>query len=56
MGDGRCRAVNESVSGGRTARSLREVAAVFLKLGLIGFGGPAATIALMCSEVVTRRK
>ena len=35
---------------------LREVAAVFLKLGVIGFGGPAAHIALMREEVVTRRK
>jgi len=54
--DDRCRAVNESASDGRTARSLREVAEVFLKLGLIGFGGPAATIALMRDEVVARRK
>jgi chromate transporter len=35
---------------------LREVAAVFLKLGVIGFGGPAAHIALMEEEVVTRRR
>src|SRR2546430_2404565 len=41
-------------SGGGTR--LREVAAVFLKLGVIGFGGPAAHIALMREEVVTRRK
>ncbi len=34
---------------------LREIAAVFLKLGTIGFGGPAAHIALMEEEVVRRR-
>lgn len=35
--------------------SLREVATVFLKVGTIGFGGPAAHIALMRDEVVRRR-
>jgi chromate transporter len=35
---------------------LTEVAAVFLKLGTIGFGGPAAHIAMLEAEVVTRRK
>src|SRR4249920_1781232 len=35
---------------------LSEVAAVFLKLGVIGFGGPAAHIALMRQEVVQRRR
>lgn len=34
---------------------LREVAALFFKLGVIGFGGPAAHIALMRDEVVRRR-
>jgi len=35
---------------------LKEVASLFLKLGVIGFGGPAAHIAMMQYEVVTRRK
>lgn len=34
---------------------LGELAAVFLKLGVTGFGGPAAHIAMMEDEVVTRR-
>jgi chromate transporter len=36
--------------------SVREVAALFLRLGLTAFGGPAAHIALFRDEVVTRRK
>jgi chromate transporter len=35
--------------------TLGELVRVFLKLGFIGFGGPAATIAMMDDEVVTRR-
>jgi chromate transporter len=37
-------------------RALRELAGLFLKLGTIGFGGPAAHIALMEDEVVRRRR
>jgi chromate transporter len=34
---------------------LRELAGLFLRLGIIGFGGPSAHIALMEQEVVHRR-
>ncbi len=35
---------------------LTELATVFLKLGTIGFGGPAAHIAMLEDEIVTRRQ
>ncbi|HSA32463.1 MAG TPA: chromate efflux transporter [bacterium] len=38
------------------SHALKEVAAVFLKLGFTAFGGPAAHIALMKEEFVDRRK
>lgn len=36
--------------------SIRAIAKLFLKLGFIGFGGPAAHIAMMQQEVVVKRK
>ena len=35
---------------------LKELAGIFLKLGMIGFGGPAAHIAMMEEEIVRRHK
>ncbi|MDM1381908.1 MULTISPECIES: chromate efflux transporter [Myroides] len=35
---------------------LKEIIQVFIKLGIIGFGGPAAHIAMMREEVVVKRK
>jgi chromate transporter len=37
-------------------QNLKEVAKLFFKLGFIAFGGPAAHIAMMEEEVVTKRK
>ncbi|WP_026710263.1 chromate efflux transporter [Flavobacterium filum] len=36
--------------------ALKDIAKLFLKLGIIGFGGPAAHIAMMQQEVVVKRK
>ncbi len=48
---------NPAVNDQKAARkSLGEVARLFLKLGIIGFGGPAAHVAMMRDEVVERRR
>ena len=44
-----------TTESGQSPPALRELARVFLRLGTIGFGGPAAHIALMEDEVVRRR-
>lgn len=36
--------------------NLKEVAKLFLKLGIIGFGGPAVHISMMLEEVVVKKK
>jgi len=41
---------------GTSSQRLLKIAQVFSKLGVIGFGSPAAHIAMMEEEVVTRRE
>lgn len=45
----------EAVEHRRDRTSLREIAAVFLRLGTTAFGGPAAHVAMMHEQVVQRR-
>src|SRR5919107_1104767 len=48
-------AASEPASPEPEEHRLRELALLFLKLGTIAFGGPAAHIAMMEDEVVRRR-
>ncbi|MGC1452248.1 MAG: chromate efflux transporter [Candidatus Sulfotelmatobacter sp.] len=56
MSDGHTPAAELPPHARASAARLRELAALFLKLGTIGFGGPAAHTALMEAEVVRRRQ
>lgn len=47
--------MEKSSTGERESGSIGEVAKLFVKLGFIAFGGPAAHIAIMEEEIVTRR-
>jgi chromate transporter len=49
-------AIVTSDSAAPSSTPLRDIAAVFLKLGTTAFGGPAAHIAMMDEEVVSRRR
>src|SRR2546423_2863427 len=52
---GRSMAAPESIQAGeRTGGSLRDLCLYFLKLGTIGFGGPAALVGYMRRDLVER--
>jgi chromate transporter len=53
---GRDGAGEEGRTAGAAEGDLRELFLLFTKLGFVAFGGPAAHVAMMRDEVVTRRK
>ncbi len=56
MNDGQTPTADRSPHAPLSRIRLRELATLFLKLGTISFGGPAAHIALMETEVVRKRQ
>ena len=56
MNDGQTPTADRSPHAPLSRIRLRELATLFLKLGTITFGGPAAHIALMETEVVRKRQ
>jgi chromate transporter len=55
-GDGKQGIILASSADSPISKRLGELAALFLKLGITGFGGPAAHISMMHDEIVKRRK
>src|SRR5690349_11286426 len=53
---GGCSGTSKGGYHSRVSGRLSDLARVFLKLGVISFGGPAAHVALMRGECVTRRR
>lgn len=51
-----CLITQSSLITGKYIRHIKEISLLFLKLGFIAFGGPAAHIAMMEDEVVTKKK
>ena len=56
MNSGQDSGLNTAAHGSAGSNRLRELAALFLKLGAISFGGPAAHVALIEAEVVRKRQ
>ena len=48
--------LTRSISAMKSERELKDIAKLFLRLGITAFGGPAAHIAMMQQEVVEKRK